>query len=103
MKSEYVAIATAFIGILGSNLVAKITTKPTLDEKNVESANTLYNAYEKMNQKLEIKVEELEKRVEEMRNRYEAEIQQLRAENKALIEENTNLKVLLGGNTNVQQ
>lgn len=97
MTPELVAILTAAFGILGSYLVAKINTKPTLDEKNVESANTLYNAYEKMNQKLEIKVEELEKRVEEMRKRYEAEIQELRVENKQLIEENTHLKILLGG------
>lgn len=97
MTPEQVTVVTAALGILGSYLVSKINTKPTLDEKNVESANTLYNAYEKMNQKLEIKVEELERRVEEMRKRYEAEIQELRTENKALIEENTNLKILLGG------
>lgn len=97
MTPEHVTVLVSAFGIIGSYLVAKINTKPTLDEKNVESANTLYNAYEKMNQKLEIKVEELERRVEEMRKRYEAEIQELRTENKALIEENTNLKILLGG------
>lgn len=102
MTQEQVTVVTAALGILGSYLVSKINTKPTLDEKNVESANTLYNAYEKMNQKLEAKVDELEKKVEELRKRYEAEIEQLKIENKELTKENTNLKILLGGKSDVQ-
>lgn len=36
-----------------------------------------------------------------MEDRYEQEITQLKIENKTLIEENTNLKVLLGGKKDV--
>lgn len=102
MKTEYVAIVTAAIGILGSYLVAKINTKPTLDETNVQSATALYDEYKGIIADLKAQVTTLEEKVKQMEDRYEQEITQLKIENKTLIEENTNLKILLGGKTNVK-
>lgn len=101
MTGEQVAVVTAAIGILGSFLVAKINTKPTLNEKNVQSATALYDEYKGIIADLKAQVTTLEEKVKQMEDRYEQEITQLKIENKTLIEENTNLKILLGGKKDV--
>ncbi|MGM0183439.1 hypothetical protein IGK74_002404 [Enterococcus sp. AZ150] len=97
MTPEQGSILIAVIGLIASFIVAKTNTKPNLQEASVKNATALYEEYKGIIADLKTQVTTLEEEVKQIKDRYEQEIAQLKIENKELIEENTNLKILLGG------
>lgn len=101
MTPEQGSILIAVIGLIASFIVAKTNTKPNLQEASVKNATALYEEYKGIIADLKTQVTTLEEEVKQIKDRYEQEIAQLKIENKELIEENTNLKILLGGKKDV--
>ena len=101
MTPEQGSILIAVIGLIASFIVARTNTKPNLQEASVKNATALYEEYKGIIADLKTQVTTLEEEVKQIKDRYEQEIAQLKIENKTLIEENTNLKILLGGKKDV--
>lgn len=85
------SILLAIVSAIGTFLVTKVNSKSTIEKTNAETAKSLYEQYERANQKLQEKVDKLEHKIDEMKEKYEKEIAFYQAKVEELEDENESL------------